>query len=71
MGVMLINIIPDVYCTIVYNPCSSGNGGCSHLCLLSTASQGFSCACPDGMILDGDSNCVPTGTRIITIVIYI
>lgn len=29
------------------------------MCLLSTASRGFACACPDGMILDGDSNCVP------------
>lgn len=30
------------------NPCASNNGGCSHLCLLSTAPGGHTCACPDG-----------------------
>ena len=36
------------------NPCdANGNGGCSHLCLLSsTDSRGYSCACPDEMNLD-------------------
>ena len=43
---------------LVANPCDHGNGGCSHLCLLSTASAGFTCACPDGMTLQGSSNCI-------------
>ena len=36
------------------NPCdANSNGGCSHLCLLSsTDSRGYSCACPDEMNLD-------------------
>lgn len=44
--------------SIVSNPCSPGNGGCSHFCLLSTNAAGFSCACPDYYTLDGNSNCV-------------
>ena len=34
---------------IAVNPCASNNGGCSHLCLLSTASSRYTCACPDGL----------------------
>ena len=33
---------------IAFNPCGSNNGGCSHLCLLSTEPGGRTCACPDG-----------------------
>ena len=37
------------------NPCSIGNGNCTHLCLLSATNQdGFGCGCPDGMVLAGD-----------------
>ena len=35
------------------NPCS--NTTCSHVCLLSPASSGFSCACPTGMELASDN----------------
>ncbi|XP_055856668.1 low-density lipoprotein receptor-related protein 6 [Episyrphus balteatus] len=33
------------------NPCAHNNGNCSHLCLLSTNAQGYSCACPTGVKL--------------------
>jgi low-density lipoprotein receptor-related protein 1 (alpha-2-macroglobulin receptor) len=37
--------------------CHSDNGGCSHLCLLSsTAAAGFVCACPHIMKLSGSDN---------------
>ena len=36
------------YSIVATNPCASNNGGCSHLCLLSTAPGGHTCACPDG-----------------------
>ncbi len=37
----------------VTNPCDGH--GCSHLCLLSsTATNGYSCACPDGYMLEDD-----------------
>ena len=41
------------------NPCGSGNGGCSHLCLLSSDPNGYSCACPDGWVLQGNQSCIP------------
>ena len=38
------------------NPCHVRNGGCSHLCLLSSVHEaGYSCACPDGLIIGEDS----------------
>lgn len=34
------------------NPCQNNNGGCSHLCLLSSSNtEGYTCACPDGSYL--------------------
>lgn len=39
------------------NPCNYNNGNCSHLCLLSTNSDGFSCACPTGIKLISPSKC--------------
>lgn len=37
------------------NPCSSANGNCSHLCLISSyQSTGYSCSCPEGMSLGND-----------------
>ena len=37
------------------NPCQAANGGCSHLCLLSSIQvSGYSCACPEGLNLDSD-----------------
>ncbi len=39
----------------VNNPCGSGNGNCSHFCLLSSTSEKFyTCDCPDGMVLFKD-----------------
>uniref|UniRef100_A0A8C6B9V0 Low-density lipoprotein receptor-related protein 2 n=1 Tax=Monodon monoceros TaxID=40151 RepID=A0A8C6B9V0_MONMO len=32
---------------IVTNPCSTNNGGCSHLCLIKEGGSGFTCECPD------------------------
>ncbi|TRY82715.1 hypothetical protein DNTS_018776 [Danionella cerebrum] len=36
------------------NPCSHGNGGCSHLCLYRP--EGVSCVCPTGLELRADRN---------------
>lgn len=51
------------------NPCSSGNGGCSHMCLLNPI--GYSCACPVGVrpinervCNDGPSNYIVFAHRI-------
>lgn len=38
----------------VETPCSNGNGGCSHLCLLSPLQPFYSCACPTGVKLKDD-----------------
>lgn len=46
------------------NPCALNNGGCTHLCLLSSVQEcGFTCACPDGTALNntqGTCESVPT-----------
>jgi len=34
---------------VVSNPCGSGNGGCSHLCLISPHAPYYQCACPTGI----------------------
>ena len=40
-------------CITVTNPCGNNNGKCSHFCLLSaTNASGYSCACPDSLMLD-------------------
>ena len=46
-------------CNTAPNPCGTTNGGCSHFCLLSAVDpKGYSCDCPDGMMLDDDMmNC--------------
>ena len=37
------------------NPCAVNNGGCSHLCLLSSVKpDGYSCACPTDVTLYPD-----------------
>lgn len=53
----------------VPNPCSSANGGCSHMCLLN--SNGYSCVCPIGvrplnsrMCYDGPTNYIIFAHRI-------
>ncbi|KAA0723842.1 Low-density lipoprotein receptor-related protein 4 [Triplophysa tibetana] len=40
--------------TKIQTVCSVNNGGCSHLCLLSPAPKGSSCACPTGINLQAD-----------------
>ena len=48
------NIIYDIM-LLGTNPCHVRNGGCSHLCLLSSVHEaGYSCACPDGFIIGED-----------------
>lgn len=37
--------------------CKHNNGNCSHLCLLSTNSAGYSCACPTGVTLVTPNKC--------------
>ena len=38
------------------NPCQVNNGGCTHLCLLSSVNaSGYRCVCPDGYILNEDT----------------
>ena len=53
-------IIVDSICHIVPNPCFTTNGGCSHFCLLSAVDpRGYSCDCPEGMLLNNDlANCI-------------
>ena len=39
------------------NPCQLSNGGCSHLCLLSSVQDaGYSCFCPEGFNLGPDAH---------------
>lgn len=38
----------------IENPCEPTNGGCEHLCLLSSQDQKFSCACDKGWKLQPD-----------------
>lgn len=35
----------------ISNPCSTNNGGCSHICLLSPHEYKYTCACPIGVKL--------------------
>ena len=44
----------------VPNPCLTTNGGCSYLCLLSAVDpRGYSCNCPEGMLISSDlANCI-------------
>ena len=52
----IINIqISNTACNTDYNPCDIINGGCSHFCLLSAVDpRGYTCDCPDGMVLGND-----------------
>uniref|UniRef100_A0A4W3HU78 Low-density lipoprotein receptor-related protein 2 n=1 Tax=Callorhinchus milii TaxID=7868 RepID=A0A4W3HU78_CALMI len=36
---------------IVTNPCGVNNGGCSHLCLIASGGQSYTCECPDHFLL--------------------
>ena len=56
--IYLVDYTPCMHA--VSNPCGITNGGCSHFCLLSAMDpRGYSCDCPQGMILGNDlSNCI-------------
>ena len=43
--------------------CGSDNGGCSHLCLLSTVEPGYVCVCPDGWTLQDNQTCTQGNER--------
>ncbi|XP_063053042.1 low-density lipoprotein receptor-related protein 5 isoform X2 [Engraulis encrasicolus] len=47
-------------------PCLNGNGGCSHLCLLSPVQPFYSCACPTGVKLKEDGKtCRPGADEVL------
>ncbi|XP_060653408.1 LOW QUALITY PROTEIN: low-density lipoprotein receptor-related protein 6 [Drosophila nasuta] len=50
------------------NPCSHNNGNCSHLCLLATNAQGYSCACPTGVKLLSSNSCANGSQEMLFIV---
>lgn len=50
------------------NPCRNNNGNCSHLCLLSTNTKGYSCACPTGVKLLNDTQCADGPQNVILLV---
>uniref|UniRef100_A0A1A9WIS8 EGF-like domain-containing protein n=1 Tax=Glossina brevipalpis TaxID=37001 RepID=A0A1A9WIS8_9MUSC len=50
------------------NPCAHNNGNCSHLCLLATNSQGYSCACPTGVKLISFNTCANGSQEMLFIV---
>ena len=58
-------------CLIGSNPCGTTNGGCSHFCLLSAVDpRGYSCDCPEGMVLGDDmADCIlQSGTTSVTVI---
>ena len=51
-------LLTIVLIRLVATQCNMNNGGCSHLCLLSSTSfKNYTCRCPNGMLLlsDGES----------------
>ncbi len=40
-----------------WTPCEQNNGGCSHLCLLSSEPENYTCACPTGIKLVNNKTC--------------
>lgn len=53
----------------IENPCGKNNGGCSHLCLLST-NRSYKCECPHIMRLDpkDGKNCIPVDQVLLFVV---
>ncbi|RZF35698.1 hypothetical protein LSTR_LSTR009566 [Laodelphax striatellus] len=49
-------------------PCSRNNGGCSHLCLLSTNAPGYTCACPTGIRLISNFTCANSSQELLILV---
>ncbi|XP_011297971.1 low-density lipoprotein receptor-related protein 6 [Fopius arisanus] len=50
------------------HPCRHNNGNCSDLCLLSTDSPGYSCACPTGVKLIDNYTCAKRPEELLLIV---
>ena len=50
------------------NPCKFNNGNCSHLCLLSPKSPGYTCACPTGVKLVDNRTCANGPEKLLLIV---
>ena len=50
-----------MFCFLVYHPCQTANGGCSHLCfILNLQQKSIQCVCPDTMKLYTDKKtCIP------------
>lgn len=47
-------------------PCTENNGGCSHLCLLSSIPPFYSCACPTGVkLMDDGKTCRSSAEKIL------
>ena len=51
LNILIYNDFQFCIFNLASNPCARNNGDCSHLCLLSTAFGGYTCACPDGLNL--------------------
>lgn len=49
-------------------PCRLNNGGCSHLCLLSSEPPGYTCACPTGVKLLDNHTCADGPQEMILLV---
>ena len=49
-----VSTVLYLFLRLVHTECSSNKGGCSHLCLLSTEQDGYSCQCPDNLQLERD-----------------
>ncbi|XP_028397022.1 low-density lipoprotein receptor-related protein 8-like [Dendronephthya gigantea] len=60
-----ISVVHPVKQKKVATKCNIQNGGCSHLCLLSSnSSRNFTCRCPTGMVLrDDGKSCSPSGNQ--------
>ncbi|KAG1652486.1 Low-density lipoprotein receptor-related protein 6 [Nymphon striatum] len=46
-----------------FTECDENNGGCSHLCLLSSSKSKYSCACPTGVLLLEDKKTCARGPQ--------
>ena len=57
-----VNVVHPLQQKQVPTQCTKSNGGCSHLCLLSSAStKNYTCRCPNGMVLGNDNkSCAST-----------
>ncbi|XKL62898.1 hypothetical protein PGB90_002731 [Kerria lacca] len=52
----------------ITTPCEKNNGGCSHLCLLSSGPEKYSCACPTGVKLINNTTCAADTEQFVLLV---